>query len=60
MLWGNKVEDDHVVDDSTGECVRVLGTDMYYYGDIDDDNILEFITKFKKISCNLLNKEKIY
>ena len=54
MLWG-KVEDDETHHDAD-ECVRVSGTDIFYYGDIDDDNILEFITKFKKIEKDLLKK----
>lgn len=56
MRWGSKSDDDQITDDSSGDCVRVLGTDMFYYGDIDDDNILEFITKFKKIERDLLKK----
>ena len=55
MLWGSKTDEEPTVDDN-GDCVRVIGTDMYYYGDIDDDNILEFITKFKKIEKDLLKR----
>jgi len=55
MIWGSKTDDEPVIDDN-GDCVRVIGTDIYYYGDIDDDNILEFITKFKKIEKDLLKR----
>ena len=57
MRWGNKTDDDdsHPADISD-DCVRVLGTDIFYYGEIDVDNVLEFITKFKKIEKDLLKK----
>lgn len=55
MRWGNKVDDEDTTSLDT-ECVKVSGTDIFYYGDIDDDNILEFITKFKKIEKDLLKK----
>lgn len=35
---------------------RVIGTEMFYYGEINDDEILDFIEKFKKLEIELLKK----
>lgn len=56
MRWGNKVDDENTTEDLSDDCVKVFGTEIYFYGDIDDDNILEFITKFKKVEKDLLKK----
>ena len=39
------------------ECVRVVGSEIYYYGDIDRESILEFIETYKKLDL-LINAEK--
>jgi ATP-dependent protease ClpP protease subunit len=38
------------------ECVRVVGSEIYYYGDIDRESILEFIETYKKLEIDLLKK----
>lgn len=35
---------------------RVIGTEMFYYGEINDDEILDFIEKFKKLEIELLKR----
>jgi len=42
-------------DDVTAE-VRVSGCDIYYYGDVDRKNVLEFVEKFKALEIDLLKK----
>ena len=56
MLWGSKSDDDDNTDSSSNGCVRVSGADIYYYGDITCENVLEFITKFKNTETELLKK----
>lgn len=36
--------------------VRTVGCDIYYYGDVDRKNVLEFIEKFKTLEMDLLKK----
>lgn len=46
-------------DDEKDECtatVEVVGTDIYYYGDINMDSILELNKEFKKLEIELLKK----
>jgi len=38
------------------EVVRVNGCDIYYYGEVDRENALEFLDVFKKLEVNLLKK----
>ena len=38
------------------ESVRVVGSEIYYYGDIDRESILEFIETYKKLEIDLLKK----
>lgn len=38
------------------EVVRVNGCDIYYYGDVDRENALDFLDEFKKLEVNLLKK----
>lgn len=46
-------EDEH--EDAVAE-VRVSGCDIYYYGDVDRKNVLEFVEKFKALEVDLLKK----
>jgi Protease subunit of ATP-dependent Clp proteases len=39
------------------ECVKVVGNEILFYGDIDADTALEFIEKFKKLEIELLKKK---
>ena len=38
------------------EVVRVNGCDIYYYGEVDRENALDFLDEFKKLEVNLLKK----
>lgn len=51
----NKHDDSDSEDDST-ETVRVEGTDIFYYGDITTDSVLELNTKLKRLERNLLKQ----
>ena len=35
---------------------RVIGNEIIYYGEITDDDILEFIEEFKKLEIKLLKQ----
>ncbi len=47
--------DDEKDHDET-ECVKVVGNEILFYGDIDRENALEFVEKFKKLEIELLKK----
>lgn len=36
------------------ECTKVIGNEIFFYGDVTPDTILEFIEKFKKLEIGLL------
>jgi len=36
--------------------VRVVGNEILFYGDVDRDNALDFVEKFKKLEIDLLKK----
>ena len=38
------------------ECVKVIGNEILFYGDIDRENALDFVEKFKKLEIDLLKK----
>ena len=42
------------------EVVRVNGCDIYYYGDVDRENALDFLDEFKKLEVNLLKRLSNY
>jgi|TARA_B110000908_G_C10201499_1_gene425555 ATP-dependent protease ClpP protease subunit len=46
-------EDDEEVEHET---VRVIGCDIYFYGDVDRANAFDFIDAFKKLEVDLLKK----
>jgi ATP-dependent protease ClpP protease subunit len=46
------VDDDTVADDY--ECTKVVGNEIFYYGDITAENILDFTEKFRKLESGLL------
>jgi ATP-dependent protease ClpP protease subunit len=48
VLGKNEDEDEEV------EVVKVTGNEMYYYGEINNENTLEFVEKFKRLEQNLL------
>jgi ATP-dependent protease ClpP protease subunit len=45
----NEEEEEVVV-----ECTKVVGNEMFYYGDITSESILDFTEKFRKLECGLL------
>ena len=46
-------------DDETEEqvsTIKTIGTDIYYYGDVDRKTVMEFIEQLKKLETDLLKK----
>ena len=43
-------------EESTADIIRVIGCDIYYYGEVDRPNSLEFIQEFRKLEIDLLKK----
>ena len=41
----------------TEECVKVIGNEILFYGDVDRENALDFVEKFKKLEIELLKKK---
>ena len=41
-------------DDEEIETTKVIGNEMFFYGDVSNESILEFIEKFKKLEAWLL------
>jgi ATP-dependent protease ClpP protease subunit len=39
------------------ECIRVVGNEILFYGDIDRENALEFVEQFKQLEIDLLKKQ---
>jgi ATP-dependent protease ClpP protease subunit len=48
-------EDDNK-DTEVEECVKIIGNEILFYGDIDRENALDFVEKFKKLEIDLLKK----
>jgi ATP-dependent protease ClpP protease subunit len=48
-------DDEKETDDT--ECTKVIGNEILFYGDVDRDNALDFVEKFKKLEMNLLKKK---
>ena len=48
-------EDDNK-DNDVEECVKIIGNEILFYGDIDRENALDFVEKFKKLEIDLLKK----
>lgn len=48
-------EDDNK-DSDVEECVKIIGNEILFYGDIDRENALDFVEKFKKLEIELLKK----
>ena len=49
-------DDENEHDNSEDTCVRTVGCDIYYYGDVDRSTVLEFTEAFKKLETELLKK----
>ena len=41
----------------TEECVKVIGNEILFYADVDRENALDFVEKFKKLEIDLLKKK---
>ena len=39
------------------ECVKVIGNEILFYADVDRENALDFVEKFKKLEIELLKKK---
>jgi ATP-dependent protease ClpP protease subunit len=39
------------------ECTKVIGNEILFYGDVDRENALDFVEKFKKLEMDLLKKK---
>ena len=48
--------DDEVKEQEENDSIKVIGNEILYYGDIDRENALEFVEKFKKLEIDLLKK----
>jgi len=48
--------DDEVKEQEENESIKVIGNEILYYGDIDRENALEFVEKFKKLEIELLKR----
>jgi ATP-dependent protease ClpP protease subunit len=46
-------EEEHEVE----ECVKVIGNEILFYADVDRENALDFVEKFKKLEIELLKKK---
>lgn len=49
--------DDEKDNDDATECVKIIGNEILFYGDIDSENALVFVEKFKKLEIELLKKK---
>jgi ATP-dependent protease ClpP protease subunit len=44
-------------EETTEVCIKVIGNEILYYGDVDRENALDFVEKFKKLEIDLLKKK---
>ena len=50
-MWKASEEE---TEEELSTCVKVCGNNVYYYGEINNENILYFTTEFKKLEIKLL------
>ena len=43
--------------EEVSECVKVIGNEILFYADVDRENALDFVEKFKKLEIELLKKK---
>lgn len=48
--------DDEVKEQEENDSIKVIGNEILYYGDIDRENALEFVEKFKRLEIDLMKK----
>ena len=47
---------DETKEQEENDCIKVIGNELLFYGDVDRENTLEFVEKFKKLEIELLKK----
>lgn len=50
-------EDSGSEDETMEDSIRVIGTEILFYGDVSAENALEFVDKFKRLEIDLLKKK---
>ena len=48
--------EDETKEQEENDCIKVIGNESLFYGDVDRENTLEFVEKFKKLEIELLKK----
>lgn len=48
--------DDETKEQEENDCIKVIGNELLFYGDVDRENTIEFVEKFKKLEIELLKK----
>jgi ATP-dependent protease ClpP protease subunit len=48
--------EDETKEQEENDCIKVIGNELLFYGDVDRENTLEFVEKFKKLEIELLKK----
>jgi len=48
--------EDETKEQEENDSIKVIGNEILYYGDIDRENALEFVEKFKKLEIDLMKK----
>ena len=43
--------------EEVSECVKVIGNEILFYADVDRENALDFVEKFKKLEIELLKRK---
>ena len=51
IQFHNKRDDD---DDEEIEITKIVGNEVFFYGEVTNESILDFIEKFKLLECKLL------
>ena len=48
--------EDETKEQEENDCIKVVGNELLFFGDVDRENTLEFVEKFKKLEIELLKK----
>ena len=49
-------DEDIAKEQEENDCIKVVGNELLFFGDVDRENTLEFVEKFKKLEIELLKK----
>ena len=49
-------DEDLAKEQEENDCIKVVGNELLFFGDVDRENTLEFVEKFKKLEIELLKK----